>query len=73
MTEGTRSPLLNQYFFHHLDQFVIIENLLNDVRMRLSVIFSVRKATFSTHLSSPSNEHYTISLFFWQENEIVSV
>jgi hypothetical protein len=73
MTERTRPSLLNQNFFHHPDQFVVIENLLDDVRMGLSIVFSVRKATFPTHLSSPSKEHYKISVFFWQENEIVNV
>ena len=73
MTERTRPSLLNQNFFHHLDQFIVVENLLDDVRMGLSIIFSVRKATLPTHLSPPSRNHYKISVFLWQENEIVDV
>jgi len=64
MTERTRPSLLNQNFFHHLDQFVVIENLLDDVRMGLSIVFSVRKATFSTHLSSPPKSIIRFLFFF---------
>jgi len=73
VAKRTGSPFLDEHFLHHLDQFVIIKNLLDDVRMGLSIVFSVRKATFPTHLFSPFKEHYKISLFLWQENEMVNV
>jgi hypothetical protein len=53
MAKGTGFPFLNQYFLHHLDQLMILKNLLHNVGMGLSIIFPVRKATLSTHLSTP--------------------
>jgi hypothetical protein len=53
MTKGTGPPLLNQDFFHHLNQFAIVQNLLDDMGMGLSIIFTVRKTTFPTHLFTP--------------------
>jgi hypothetical protein len=53
MTKRTDPPLLNQHFFHHLNQFAIVQNLFDDMGMGLSVIFTVRKTTLPTHLSTP--------------------
>jgi hypothetical protein len=53
MAKGTGPPLLDKHFFHHLDQFAIVQNLLDDMGMGLSIIFAVRKTTLPTHLSTP--------------------
>jgi hypothetical protein len=53
MTKGTGPPLLNKDFLHHLDQFAVVQNLLDDMRMGLSIIFTIRKTALSTHLSTP--------------------
>jgi hypothetical protein len=53
MTKRTSPTLLNEDFFHHLNQFTIVQNLLNDVGVRLSVVFAVWKTTLPTHLFTP--------------------
>ena len=53
MTKRTSPPLLNKDFFHHSNQFAIIQNLLDDMGMGLSIIFTVRKTALSAHLSTP--------------------
>ncbi len=54
MAKGAGSPLLNEHLFHHLNQFVVVQDLLDDMRMGLAIIFAVREAALSAHLSTPS-------------------
>jgi hypothetical protein len=53
MTKRTSPTLLNEDFFHHLNQFTIVQDLLNDMGVRLSVVFAVWKTTLPTHLFTP--------------------
>jgi hypothetical protein len=55
MTKGTGPSLLDQDFFHHLDQFAIVKNLFDNMGMGLSIILAVRKTAFPTHILTPSN------------------
>jgi hypothetical protein len=40
-------------FFHHLDQFRIFQDLLDNVGMGSPVKLAAREATFSAHFSAP--------------------
>jgi len=40
-------------FSHHLNQFTIVQDLLDDIGIGLPVILEVRKTTLPTHLSTP--------------------
>ena len=46
-------PFLNKMFFHHLDQFRIFQDLLDNVGMGSPVKLAAREATFSAHFSAP--------------------
>ncbi len=59
VTEGTRFSVPNQHLFHHLDQLPILQDLFNDMRMELPVIFSIREAAFPAHSSPPFPDFQT--------------
>jgi hypothetical protein len=62
MTKWTNPPLLNENLFHHLDQFTVIQNLLDNMRMGLPIEFAVRETALPTHLATPFKVLY--NLFF---------
>jgi hypothetical protein len=72
MTKGTRLSFLNQHIFHHLDQLIILKNLLHNMRVWFSIKLSVWKATFSTHRKTPLNQIITL-LFFLNKNVIINL
>jgi len=61
MTKRTGSPLLNKDFFHHLNQFAVVENLLHDVWVGLSIVFTIRKTTLPAHFITPLRIETAIS------------
>jgi len=72
MTKRTDPPLLNKHFFHHLNQFAIVQNLFDDMRMGLSVIFTVRKTTLPTHLSTPLKTIIKLLYSFSKEMKLLA-
>jgi hypothetical protein len=50
MAKGARFSFLKQDLLHHLNEFMVLKDLFDDMGMWFAVKFAIRKAAFSTHL-----------------------
>ncbi len=66
MTEGTGFPFLDESLLHHCNQLAVLQDLLYDVGMRSPIVFPVREAAFSSHLSGSFGKYYKGSFGLWQ-------
>jgi hypothetical protein len=53
MTKGTGFSFLNENLSHHMNQFFIFQDLLDNMGMGFPIIFTIGEAAFSAHFSTP--------------------